>query len=199
MCLPGEIRTPSAAFGGLRPIRPAGRSSRRCTRGRIRTCGETVNSRPRCQLRHPGKRADVPARATPWGITGPTHAVSSTARESNPARRFGRPGPSRSDSGTHRAKWSSAPDLHRHVTRLQLAAYLFRSSGANVERGGDGANRTRATIVGHGLADRPVTTPARLRTHERIRTPRACVRSAGRDPIAVGVATAAGFEPASPG
>ena len=26
---------------------------------------------------------------------------------------------------------SSAPDLHRHVTRLQLAAYLFRSSGAN--------------------------------------------------------------------
>ena len=73
---------------------------------------------------------DVPIRATPWGITGPLHAVWSTARESNPARRFGRPGPSRSDSGTQSSR-SSAPDLHRHVTRLQLAAYLFRSSGAN--------------------------------------------------------------------
>jgi hypothetical protein len=29
------------------------------------------------------------------------------------------------------SKWSSAPDLHRHEARLQLAAYLFRSSGAN--------------------------------------------------------------------
>ena len=102
------------------------------------------------------------------GRAGPGHTLGhhraharrwSTARESNPARRFGRPGPSRSDSGTNArrngaasgncphtsdlasrrashntlaAKWSSAPDLHRHVTRLQLAAYLFRSSGANV-------------------------------------------------------------------
>ena len=106
---------------------------RRCTRGRIRTCGRTINRRLRFQLRHPGK-----------GRAGPGHTVghhrvnarlSSTARESNPARRFGRPGPSRSDSGTRfQTEWSSAPDLHRHVTRLQLAAYLFRSSGANVER-----------------------------------------------------------------
>jgi hypothetical protein len=35
----------------------------------------------------------VPARATPWGNARPTHAVSSTARESNPALLLGRQGP----------------------------------------------------------------------------------------------------------
>ena len=72
-CLPGEIRTPSAAFGGLRPIHLARRPVVPGARGRIRTCGRTINRRLRFQLRHPGK--DVPVRATPWGITGPTHAV----------------------------------------------------------------------------------------------------------------------------
>ena len=69
------------------PIRPAGRSSRRCTRGRIRTCGETVNSRPRCQLRHPGKRTCRPGPhlgASP----GPRTSFRVPPGKSNPARRL---------------------------------------------------------------------------------------------------------------
>ena len=131
-------------------------------------------------------RADVPARATPWGNTGPTHAVfeyrpgvepgslawkarSSAARTAVRIDRArtgsrtagdiaakprchavaeGQPGPlakrGHAAANTLRAL-SSAPDLHRHVTRLQLAAYLLRSIGAG-SNGGDGANRTRATV-----------------------------------------------------
>ena len=107
-----------------------------------------------------GERRERTCRPGPHrGATpGTTHAVSSTARESNPALSLGRRGPSRSDSGTNdgaasgncphasdlasrrashntlAADWSSAPDLHRHVTRLQLAAYLFRSSGAECRK-----------------------------------------------------------------
>ncbi len=97
---PGRFELPARPSEGCaRSTRRGGRV--RCTRGRIRTCGGTVNSRLRCQLRHPD-RSGRAARATPWGITGSAHAVSSTVRESNPALLLGRQGPSRSDNGTRR-------------------------------------------------------------------------------------------------
>ncbi len=107
------------------------RRSMRCvrgTRGRIRTCGRTINRRLRFQLRHPGK--DVPTRATPWGITGSMHAV----RVPPGSRTLLAGLEDRVLAARTAVHESSAPDLHRHVTRLQLAAYLFRSSGANERR-----------------------------------------------------------------
>ena len=74
----------------------------------------------------------MPVRATPWGITGSTHAVSSTARESNPARRFGRPGPSRSDSGTNELRAGLAPACDEVAAR-RLSISVQRSERTNEE------------------------------------------------------------------
>ena len=176
--------------------------ARDCTRGRIRTCGETINRRPRCQLRHPGRRADVPPGPHRGASPGRRTSFRSTARESHPAHLLGRQGPSCSDSGTKNSKWSGQRELPPRL-RLGKPACLSQHLGhgaprrtctgirrgcssppisfgpaeQKIEQGGDGANRTRATFVGRGLANRPVTTPARLHldfgTHGRTRT---CIR-----------------------
>ena len=157
------------------------------TRGRIRTCGETINRRPRCQLRHPG-RSDVPARATPWGNTGrrtpfrvpPGNRTRLSCLEgkvlaARTAVRMERPAGTAPTPPTWQAgvplttpwpQWSSAPDLHRHVTRLQLAAYLFG--------------------------------PAEQRSPQEDSNLRAGVRSAGRDPLAVGMAPDGGHRERDP-
>ena len=48
------------------------------TRGRIRTCCGALNRRLRCRFATlvEERESGVPARATPWGITGLTHVVS---------------------------------------------------------------------------------------------------------------------------
>src|SRR4029077_9300790 len=71
--------------------------------------------------------------------------------------------------------WQAGMPLTTPWPRLELRAGLApacdevaaRRLSISVQRsgrsdGGDGADRTRATVVGHGLANRPVTTPARL-------------------------------------
>jgi hypothetical protein len=133
-CLPGEIRTPSAAFGGLRPIHPAGRPPRACVAPGAGlepavALRRVVNSHLACHSPHPGKegertcrsgphRGASPDRRTPFRVPPGSRTLLAGLEDRVLAARTA-------------VRMSSAPDLHRHVTRLQLAAYLFRSSGAN--------------------------------------------------------------------
>jgi hypothetical protein len=106
-----------------------------------------VNSHLACHSPHSGKSGRA-VRAAPWGISGSTHAVSSTARESNPARRFGRPGPSRSDSGTNELRAGLAPACDEVATRR----LSLRSSGASDAWGAGELCSPRAPAGGFGNA-----------------------------------------------
>ena len=136
-----------------------------------------------------------------------TRRVLSTARESNPALLLGRqgpqplgqryesriemerapgvePGPSDWQSGMQPQTPCARGGQGRNRTDSYRGCNPAPSHLATWPCRGDGANRTRATVVGLGLANRPVTAPARLRQNSRargrIRTSKACVRSAGR-------------------
>ena len=110
----------------------------------------------------------------------------STARESNPALLLGRQGPQplgqRYESRIEMERaprvelgpsdWQSGmqpqtPCARRGQGRNRTDSYRgcnpAPSHLATWPCRGDGANRTRATVVGLGLANRPVTAPARLR------------------------------------
>src|SRR6185436_4878609 len=117
--------------------------------------------------------------------------VVTTVRESNSRLRFGRPGPSHSDNrGTWKRNrerpagtapalptWQAGVPLttpwprgapRRTCTGMRRGCssppIYFGPAERTSNESGDCANRTRATVVGHGLANRPVTTPARLLT-----------------------------------
>ena len=110
---PSEGCVRSARRGGRRVVAPGAGfepAVRRLTAVRVASFATPV-----CRVKQKSGRA---GRATPWGNTGPTHAVSSTARESNPARRFGRPGPSRSDSGTNAERNGAASGNCPHASDL---------------------------------------------------------------------------------
>lgn len=155
-------------------------------------------------LRHPDrrseKRADGPARATPWGITRPAHAVWSTARESNPALLLGRQGPSRSDSGTGRDKRGSAHResnpvpltgsqacSRKHLARVELRAGLapawdevaarrlsLRSSGAERKREESNLRDTWSGRLATGCAKPTCTSlPSTTSQHRAVSPPEA--------------------------
>ena len=112
----------------------------------------------------------------------------STARESNPALLLGRQGPQplgqRYERNRNRIERERAPRVElgpsdwqsgmqpqtpcarggqgRNRTDSYRGCNPAPSHLATWPCRGDGANRTRATVVGLGLANRPVTAPARL-------------------------------------
>ena len=144
-----------------------------CTRGWIRTCTGCGLSASPLPLGYPGK-----SNKEKW----------STAGESNASLLLGRQGPRRSDSGAHAngAVSRNCPGPSELATRCAsnntLTAYgapgrirtgMRRGcssppiSSVHGSRRGDGANRTRATVVDLGLANRSVTAPARPHNHIR--------------------------------
>ena len=143
-----------------------------CTRGWIRTCTGCGLSASPLPLGYPGKS---------------NKEERSTAGESNASLLLGRQGPSRSDSGAHAngtVSWN-CPSPSELATRcasdntltaqVELPAGLAPAcdevaarrltTSVHGSRRGDGANRTRATVVDLGLAGRSVTAPARLQNN----------------------------------
>jgi hypothetical protein len=227
---PAGFEPANAAFGGLRPFHLATACANRSLHQRQDSnlqlpCGGWLTA-TWLAIRLTLVRADVPSgphrgaspdRRTPFRVPPGSRTLLAGLEDRVLAARTA-------------VRMSSAPDLHRHVTRLQLAAYLFGPAervtrgepasfarrapsreGLGTHRGFPSQSSRRRRESNARDCRRPrfskpacyhsSTSPMSLMnggTHGRTRTSRACVRSAGRDPVAVGVATAAGFEPSSP-